>query len=396
MKHEFMSHFMAYVKAKIRLIFGIKGPVLVDDAPITMPIERKRRKKVADEERNEVGVFRTFGDLLDQLDEYFFYLNLLKRNDPDSYNFFKSVGGQISPKNTVGHSYELASIWKTKNKPSHGMMFVYENKKEILENEKNDRMTPKLLYFRKVNRTPYCQPFKGDIYAFTEYYADKNQKKPVRVPIDWYVGVDKDGNFMPLKRKNINWTSLPIKGNKTQRNSTSGGRIPKDPWGYGENVDRLIPKKLKNGMTNVDAMNLMFSIIANISTYANDGVRINVEKDGVVGVFNIPMTRTAFFFKDREKIVNENGQTKRIFHVTGAHMRTRSDGTKTPVRLHFRGLRKFNWKGYKITITVDGLHHASLINMDLGVHEMEDNVYDKKEWLNSKQVGEKIKQVVMQ
>lgn len=390
-----MSHFINYVKAKIRLIFGIKGPVLTDDAPITMPIERKQRRKVIDEERNEVGLFRTFGDLLNQLDEYFIYLNFLKKNDLESYNFFKNVGGQIFPRETVGHGFELGPIWKTNNKPSHGMIFIYENEKELLKNEKKDRIIPKLIYFKKVEKTPYCQPFKGDIYTFTEYYADRNKKKPIRVPVDWYVGIDKNGKFSPLKVVNVARVPLPVKGNKTQRQVTSGGSVPKYHWGYGQNVDNLFPDKGKNGMTKIDAMNLMFSVAANISTYANDGIRINVEKNGVIGVFNIPMTRTAFFFKDREKVVNENGQTKRIFHVAGAHMRNRSNGTKTPVRLHFRGLRKFNWKGYKITITVDGLHHASLIDMNIGMHETQDETYDKNKWLDSEQFGQAIKKAVM-
>jgi hypothetical protein len=80
----------------------------------------------------------------------------------------------------------------------------------------------------------------------------------------------------------------------------------------------------------------------------------------LVGVFNVAMEHTASFFRDRDRVITANGKAARIFHATRAHFRTLPDGRHIPIRMHFRGLRRFAWNGYDITITVPGKHHVEI------------------------------------
>ena len=58
-------------------------------------------------------------------------------------------------------------------------------------------------------------------------------------------------------------------------------------------------------------------------------------------------------------MVNENGNTKKIFHIVAAHKRV-INGVEQIVKSHTRGLRKFMWNGYKINILLMGKHIQSI------------------------------------
>jgi len=77
---------------------------------------------------------------------------------------------------------------------------------------------------------------------------------------------------------------------------------------------------------------------------------VAVRKDGERITFAIPKRLTSRFFKDRIKVTNANGETKRIIHYVRAHERATEDG-KTNVKEHIRGLSEFNWKGYECRVT---------------------------------------------
>lgn len=380
-----ISYFFAYLKAKVRQFFNIKAPVLVEDAPITVPIEKKKRKSF-ETSGSEIGTWKTFGDLLEQLDSYFYYLNELKKNDIDSYNIFSKIGGRVLPSEVLMNTTVLPEIWKTKNKPSNGMIFLDSHFEE-----KDDKISPKLLYFQKIDKTPYAQLHNGQIYNLTMYYADRNLKKKIRYPASFYVNIDDQANVSAVKTLSIKYKTI------TSKKKHQNFRVPYQAWGFDPMIEEFAKTRTRNGKSQdpMEALQFLFYLTASSSTYANDGIRINVVKNGTVGVFNVPMTRTAYFFKDREKVVNENGRTRRIFHVTSSHFRTLSNGKQIPIRLHFKGLRKFTWNGYEITITVDGLHHKSLLDMDLGFVEVTDDEKKSKEYIESKDVGKMLKKHIL-
>ena len=95
-------------------------------------------------------------------------------------------------------------------------------------------------------------------------------------------------------------------------------------------------------------------------------IRVNCHKGSLTAVFGVNPSRLSYFFKDREVTIGAGGQRQRIFHAVKPHKR--KDGRL--VKMHFRGLREFDWAGHHVQITVPGLHHASLAEFKHGAREL--------------------------
>ena len=65
--------------------------------------------------------------------------------------------------------------------------------------------------------------------------------------------------------------------------------------------------------------------------------------------FGVPNDQTKHYFKDRDKVINENGFSKKIIHYVKEHERVYSEKTKV-IKEHIRGLKEFNWNGYQIQV----------------------------------------------
>lgn len=114
---------------------------------------------------------------------------------------------------------------------------------------------------------------------------------------------------------------------------------------------------------------------------------VAVKKDGERITFAIPKELTARFFKDRIKVTNENGVTKRIIHFVNAHERATSDG-KTTVKEHIRGLAEFDWKGYGCRVTAPKFNGVLSTEFTLeGTVFEDDEELPKKGWVDMSKVG---------
>ena len=114
---------------------------------------------------------------------------------------------------------------------------------------------------------------------------------------------------------------------------------------------------------------------------------VAVKKNGERITFAIPKELTARFFKDRIKVTNENGVTKRIIHFVNAHERATSDG-KTTVKEHIRGLAEFDWKGYGCRVTAPKFNGVLSTEFTLEATVFEDDEeLPKKGWVDISKVG---------
>lgn len=114
---------------------------------------------------------------------------------------------------------------------------------------------------------------------------------------------------------------------------------------------------------------------------------VAVKKDGERITFAIPKELTARFFKDRIKVTNENGVTKRIIHYVNAHERAITNG-KTIVKHHIRGLAEFDWKGYGCRVTAPKFNGVLSSEFTLGGTIFEDDEkLPKRGWVDVSKVG---------
>lgn len=279
-------------------------------------------------------------DILDRLDDYFFFLKRMRKTDPDAYALYSKVGASVVA-STIGyraHGDALSAWWKDGNRPAFGataLLMADQDEKGIL--------TPRFLYFQKMKRPWFVQPFKGDVYDVTMFYDNPDIEKRAH-PIHYYIGVDADANMVPLR-----W--LDLEDVIIQRRHV----FTKKKW-------RPPPKSINPEREGAPGLIEMFVMITDAFENSQGAeVRVACEKGGLVAAFGVEMKRTAYFFRDRSSNTN-----KRIFHVVRPHERAYKSGKTAMIKFHFRGIRDFMWNGYKVHVTVPGLHHNLLGDLNAG------------------------------
>lgn len=99
-------------------------------------------------------------------------------------------------------------------------------------------------------------------------------------------------------------------------------------------------------------MTAVFCQLLNWWTSRADCWSVAVTKDGKRVTFSIAQDQTSAYFADRDKTIKAaDGTAKKILHYVRPH--TRENGAT--VREHVRGLREFDWLGYRCTVTAPNL-----------------------------------------
>jgi hypothetical protein len=217
--------------------------------------------------------------------------------------------------------------------------------------------------FSKFKGKPGVEFYPGDIYEITAYLRDYewkkmsskkaekyrksyirkygNDDKGVMLCFTFHVAVDAEGNVKALRERH---------------RSIVKNDIPVREW---KTPIFLRECAKKRNVTPDQAATELFRIVAGATEHAASGVQVRAKReDGLCATFNVDMLRTPYFFQDRDKTTTANGRTKRIFHIARAHERNLASGKTLFVKSHFRGERKFTWNGYRVEITMPGLHHS--------------------------------------
>jgi len=264
----------------------------------------------------------------------------------------------------------------------------------FVDQDSNDLISAKLMYYQKLKKIHNVQPIRGDIYRVVIYYVKKD-KPSIRYPMHFHVHVSDNGYITLLKERCAENIVVYHKHKKNRGFSTISRQtwsVPRIILDFFQEKQEMNKEKYKDITLNEAAAQL-FKIIAGGCYMATDGIRVNVYKGSLCGVFNVAMERTAYFFKDREKTTTEKGNVKKIFHAARAHMRTLSDGRQVPIRMHFRGERDFKWNGYRVIVTVSGKHHMDVNDFSVAAVESAERNWDK-DFMKMNELGKVIKKQV--
>jgi len=357
------------------------------ESPAKLPAKRKAAAPEiegdiapgsVDGKNSNFGAFYYFDDVLEMLDSYFYHLARLRKHDRDAFDLYSQVGGQILGQRVLLYCNNgLQPEWLA-TRPAFGAIHIVGDR----EPDDGGAFYPKLIYYQKLKGFENVEPVSGDIYNVSIFFDRRGEK--ARGVFDFYVHVDSLGSVRLLKQYEQTKHTVG-KGRKSATLSRCEWRIPS---GLRSMSERWAKEFDLPGDRVENYAAFIFSLVANARVLATDGVRVDVKKGNLTGVFHVAMERTAYFFKDREKVVSENGVTKRIFHATRAHHR-RVKGEIRNVRLHFRGLREFSWKGYRVVISVVGLHKANLNEFGAAAKYLEPG-QKASDHLTMKEVGSKL------
>jgi hypothetical protein len=338
--------------------------VVIDFPERPAPRKRAERKKISGDEESGGG-FYFRGAILDHLEQYFVYIRRMKRADPAAYALFSQIGASVLP-DGMEIAAELSSYWKEGNRPGFGAVAL-----GIGVEEKEDRIHGKFMYFRKLNRAPVTvEPSNGTVYELVGYYDKLKDKWLGRrrsgIPISMHISIDNAGAIRPLRELRTRYRNIK---SKSKRGSFD---LPVRGWDFPSALyDWAQDNKFIGKDRLVDFVHKAFCLVANSFEQSGSHVRVSVSQGSDLASFGIDIKRTPYFFTDRELVLNEHGSKARIFHIVRAHKRTYADGREKYIKFHFRGLRDFDWNGYRVHISFPGLHHNNLIEMDIGGHVFE-------------------------
>lgn len=329
------------------------------------------------------GQFNFRDTILDQLDRYFFYIERMKKSDKDAFALYHQVGGSILPYTSTWidfgndddpvdiekiKSQTVVPLWFHHQRPGFGCIaWGTDPRTEEYEKRKRDGkkriIIPRFFYFRKFNKpSPCVQMVKddGDIYCATVWWDEG--KKGYGVPQEFYVFISADGKNIEVLR--ILSTEMKEIYSKRKHEWFD---IPQRQW--------RIPNEYENwartnGMTADMHLAHVFCTIMTRHEYAQSAMaRIAVKKGDLTAIFCISPRRMAYFFQDRDITLTKNGAKQRVFHLVKPYSYTSKTGKEVNIKMHFRGLRNFTWAGYNVSVTVPGLDHLLLDELNIPVSD---------------------------
>ena len=315
----------------------------------------KRKYKKVDPDIEKAGQWYYLRDILGRLKNHFTYLKKMRRNDPKGYALYSKIGGYIVGDKTMWNAgVSLNAAWRNGHRPAFGMLATPE-----MHCISKDGISMRMGYFMKEKNPYFVQPHNGDVYRVVVYYVDNADT--VQYPMTFYVGVDTGGEMRLLQNAYIKPQLI--------RSSRHGNSIIKHAaFGYPPEVANTAKEKED---TPQEWAQRVFNMIATTSYSASSGMHVRASKNNLTALFCVDMLRTPYFFKDRDLVVNENGNTKKIMHIVRTHKRI-TNGVEKYIKSHFRGLRKFMWGGYKVIISMPEKHHAAIGDFSEAGHDEKD------------------------
>lgn len=312
----------------------------------------KKPRKTSRREKSHYGAHYYLSDLLDNIGEAFTAMDGLKKADKHLYKVFSKIACHVSDKNLVVRNGE-ENHWNIDVNDIPGLGSAYMGtiqRNREADQADEDKLWPTMVFFRRIKRPFNVQPTNNITLECGFVFHSERDK--VALTDIFHVEVSEDGSVQPLK----SLTQEPVRL-KMNKNDTRGHYFVRTRWKYPELLEQhCIEAKISMS----EYVSFVLWSAVNMCLASDQGIQVRVSKGNRRITFAIDMLRTPYFFNDRDKVVNENGQTKRIFHIVRAHERTTAGGEKKIIKSHTKGLRKFTWNGYGVNIILPGKHAQSI------------------------------------
>lgn len=322
--------------------------IRLERLPPLMPTPKRRVAK--DFARDAGGTYFYLDNLLDQLPKCRQLMRKMRAVDREAYDYNSRLGARVMPEFNL-RTIEVPSAFLEKL-PSAGMIFVPPSKHDDKPTKGKSRYDGVFTYFQKLTKRPW------------NMVAPKDEAQAIYRCTCVYVRKDKSGatgaQFLIAL---IDGVPRLISERIVER---TGAGFHRQRWGYPAELEwwfthnrPLLVKShgedtamLVFGESVHEFAGILFAKAAmQYTASAAEHFQVRAERDGISIGFSVGLGRTPYFFRDRDRTVNADGATRRIFHRVEPHHRTLANGKVVNVKGHYRGLRRFTWKGEKVVIT---------------------------------------------
>lgn len=353
--------------------------------PALTPAPKLRRALPDDPPR---GSFTHLEDILDDLPECRRSLRKMRKFDADAFAYHHKLGARVLSDRALFQIMGLDNGF-ARSLPAAGMVF---SPRRIWT---DDNIFPTFIYFSKVERSNDFHDVPNDAKAFyrvTVLFIDVTKKngsgKPRSGGVNFSVAIRQDSGIHLLKEPQQETFGTPHAGHYKVKPIGNGrwGRHKLElargkAWrrtyiDYAPALRMWVrdahKRKPTSNITVQELTTILFAGAANCYALSvSDDFQVRAERDGVSVAFSVALGRTPHFFKDRQTTAASDGKRKRIFHGVVRHDRTLPSGKVITVKAHYRGERRFDWFGERITITAP---EDSLIKWQVAAREVENEL----------------------
>jgi hypothetical protein len=306
--------------------------------------------------------FRFKTQLLDRLPQFERYLRRARKHLKDEdLDALARQGIAVCPDGARGGSGSELHPYFVQQMPTFGA-FAFLNQPEL----DPESIYAKLAWFRRLKRAPFnVERESADaiaVYVMLVYW-DEDQFEELRrwghgVYDELVVEIRRDGSLRPLRKR------YPAPQTIKHRDGSSS-TLYRAHFGFGS---------LFSDSGKLDPVERISGIFVQVTTFWTQSTAAQVRVRATRGrhslAFAIDVGSVPKFFDDREPVFDARGRRRSIFRIVRPHVRVRN-GKRIPIKMHAAGLRDFDWNGWHIHISVPGLDHVSIEQMNISLVDEE-------------------------
>jgi hypothetical protein len=362
------------------------------------PKPRRLKKNNDGADAEEAGRWYFKRDILDCLEEYFVCIRRMKKTDPEGYQFYRKIGAVIMQQNKMKFGFRLSPLWRSQpDLPSFGAIAQLHTEDKDNKHTASTIVPIKIGYFRKLEKPSMdIEPAQGIVYEATVFHH-RIKDKNLKASSSFFIEI-RDGRVFPLQYAKMVRQTIQHRDASARKHSRRTTVLHHKEWTYGYFLEAECKETPKwNEMPVKDRAEFVFCFLVNSWETCSAALRVSAKnKSGLVASFGVDLLRTPYFFDQREPIYADEGHKKRIFHIVRTHKRTLKNGATSFVKSHFRGLRKFDWFGYKILISMPGTHYSDLTNLTAGLQVFDEDETVPNDMLTDKQFSDRVSKYLSQ
>ena len=359
-------------EAFLKILALFKRPVLEVPEPVE---EEEEQIDIKTDERTRFT--KNLSELLDHLDIAFDAYSIsttvltgyLSR---DEILGLKKLGAHVPNPWIIKYSKSNQAISvSTDHLPS--MMFIGLS---LSSKDNWEFVHPDFMFGIKVKKFPwYVEKKEGTLYKFGMGYrfCKDSSHKELIWQAAWMV-IKKDGTVEFCKESKQRMVHV---GGKN-----SGGCYVQRIRGHSDLYECIVDANPSEGEI---VLRNFFVAMHDWWTGRKDRWSVCVKKNNERVTFSVDRSLTKKYFADRQKVVNQNGNSKRIFHYVKEFKRVRNGKTEV-VKEHLRGLNEFDWKGYHCLISAP--EFQGLITTEFNLAAEDESTQDENDrYLSASKVG---------
>jgi len=343
----------------------------VTETPIKEAVKEKKQRKKYTSHKEERA---TFSELLDGIESTFesYRFPALETSwlDKDSIIGLRKLGSHVpsnwdSVLNVLNTDHVNEDDIRCKNLQKLPALMCVSIGYKLKSKEENG-LPAKFIFAIKHKKLPWNVGYKqGTPYLFGTAHERDGKMHWLYM---WITVNRHTGQVEVCPELRPSFSYIPSKNPASKRGDGALRRVMRQQWMPPNFLSGLVNKNIDQARKD---HKILFVTILDWWVKREEQWNVIVKYNGERLTFAVPDDQTKFYFKDRDRVVTENGNSRKIVHYVKEHSRVYGDRVAV-IKEHIRGLRQFNWKGYNVQVVSPKLQASTAATFTPGGEDIEE------------------------